>query len=126
MKERQQFGVPVGSFQAVKHMIADMKEAIEKARSYSVYIASQKGTNSDEKLLNAITSRYFSTEMYKKVCEDAIQLHGGMGFTWEESIHFWYKSSIYHLYHITHPSTMIEFILHNLLSPSEKLQEMTT
>ncbi|MBS4214901.1 acyl-CoA dehydrogenase family protein [Neobacillus rhizophilus] len=123
--ERKQFGVPVGSFQAVKHMISDMHIAIEKARSYSFYVAARQETNQDEYLLNVIASRYFSTEMYKKVCEAAIQLHGGMGFTWEESIHYWYKSSIYQLYHITHPSLMIEFVMQNLLSPSEKTQGIT-
>jgi alkylation response protein AidB-like acyl-CoA dehydrogenase len=123
VKERKQFGVPVGSFQAVKHMIADLHIAIEKARSYSVYVASQTGKSSNETLLNAISSRLFTTDIYKKVCEDAIQLHGGMGFTWEESIHYWYKASIYQQSHITHPAIMTEYILQNLLLESEYSKE---
>ena len=123
VKERKQFGVPVGSFQAVKHMIADLHIAIEKARSYSVYVASQTGKRSNETLLNAISSRLFTTDIYKKVCEDAIQLHGGMGFTWEESIHYWYKASMFQQSHITHPAIMTEFILQHLLSKSEYSRE---
>ncbi|WP_415802961.1 acyl-CoA dehydrogenase family protein [Cytobacillus oceanisediminis] len=123
VKERKQFGVPVGSFQAVKHMIADLHIAIEKARSYSVYVASQNGKSPNETLLNAISSRLFTTDIYKKVCEDAIQLHGGMGFTWEECIHYWYKASMYQQSHMTHPAMMTEFILQNLLGESEYSKE---
>jgi acyl-CoA dehydrogenase len=124
VKERKQFGVPVGSFQAVKHIIADMHIAIEKARSYSLYVASLNGEKQSESLLNAISSRHFTSGIYKKLCEDAIQLHGGMGFTWEESIHYWYKASMYQLYHITHPTMMTEFILQHLLLDSENSKEL--
>lgn len=124
VKERKQFGFPVGSFQAVKHMIADLHIAIEKARSYSVYVVSQTGKRPNETLLNAISCRLFTSDMYKKVCEGAIQLHGGMGFTWEESIHYWYKASMYQQSHITHPAMMTEFILQNLLSKSEYSKEL--
>ncbi|MDM5225829.1 acyl-CoA dehydrogenase family protein [Cytobacillus sp. NJ13] len=124
VKERKQFGVRVGSFQAVKHLLADLHVGIEKARSYSVYAASQTGNNPSETLLNVITSRHFTADMYKKVCENAIQLHGGMGFTWEESIHYWYKASMYQLSHITQPAMMTEFILQNLLFKSEYSKEL--
>ncbi|WP_085993076.1 acyl-CoA dehydrogenase family protein [Oceanobacillus senegalensis] len=119
VKERNQFGVPVGSFQSVKHMIADMHVAIEKARSFSIYTTTQLAAdNLNENIFHLISIRYFVTDIYKKVCEDAIQLHGGMGFTWEESIHFWYKSSMSHMYDIIHPTLMSEFILENLLELS--------
>ncbi|WP_433957959.1 acyl-CoA dehydrogenase family protein [Cytobacillus horneckiae] len=115
VSERKQFGVPVGSFQAVKHMIADIKVEIEKARSYSIYIHSI--AEDEEKVtLNLLCSRYFNTDMYKKICESSIQLHGGMGFTWEESIHFWYKAAMYQLYHLTHPALMEDYIHQNLLN----------
>lgn len=118
VKERKQFGVPVGSFQSVKHMIADMHVAIEKARSFSNYTTTQLDKDYNKKIFNVISVRYFMTDIYKKICEDSIQLHGGMGFTWEESIHFWYKASMSHLYDIIHPSIMSEFILENLLETS--------
>ncbi|MDQ0269676.1 acyl-CoA dehydrogenase family protein [Cytobacillus purgationiresistens] len=117
--ERKQFGVAVGSFQAVKHMIAEMKVEIEKARSYSIYINSIDGKTDKATWLNIISSRYFNTNMYKKICEDSIQLHGGMGFTWEESIHFWYKASMFQLYHLTHPALMEAYIQQSLLPTAE-------
>lgn len=124
VKERKQFGVPIGSFQAVKHLLADMYTEIEKAQSYNVYVAYLYGENPNEHFMNVASSRYFTSDIYKKVCEQAIQLHGGMGFTWEESVHFWYKASLYHLYHVTHPSLMNEYILRNLLLKEENLKEL--
>jgi acyl-CoA dehydrogenase len=115
VKERKQFGVPVGSFQAVKHMVADMYSEIEKARSFNTYVAYLYEQNPDEHLINVASSRLFTSQMYKNVCEEAIQLHGGMGFTWEEGVHFWYKASMYHLYHVTHPTVLNEYILQDLL-----------
>lgn len=96
-------------------MIADIKVEIEKARSFSIYIHSI--AEDEEKVtLNLLCSRYFNTDMYKKICESSIQLHGGMGFTWEESIHFWYKAAMYQLYHLTHPALMEDYIHQNLLN----------
>jgi len=124
VKERKQFGVPVGSFQAVKHMIAEMHVEIEKARSYCVYTAAKLSNNPSESFMQAISTRLFTANVYKQVCETAIQLHGGMGFTWEESIHYWYKESMYQLAHITHPSMMNDFLLTRLLSQEELSKEL--
>lgn len=118
--ERKQFGVPIGSFQAVKHMIADMKVSIEKARSYSVYNTSQLGEEFNGNFVNLLSVYYFTSTIYKKVSEDAIQLHGGMGFTWEESIHYWYKTSMNLMYEIIHPTEISRIVLQSILETSKE------
>lgn len=114
VRERKQFGVPVGSFQSVKHIISDMKVCLENARSYNSYVAWEYENNPELNPLKVAASRSYTTKKFKEICEKAIQMHGGMGFTWEEGIHFWYKASINHLYHLAHPTVLNKFILQSL------------
>lgn len=89
VKERKQFGKPIGSFQSVKHRCADMMTAIEEARS-AVYLAAVKA-DSKERLSYAAIAKSVASEAFFKVASDAIQLHGGVGVTWEYDLHFFFK-----------------------------------
>lgn len=89
VKERKQFGRPIGSFQAVKHRCADMMTAVEEARS-AVYLAAVKA-ESNELVEYAAIAKSVASEAFFKVSSDAIQLHGGVGVTWEYDLHFYFK-----------------------------------
>jgi len=93
--QRHQFGVPIGSFQALKHRIADMATAVESARSLASYTAWKVSQGHTDRVEAVLASRIHCAEAYRTVCESAIQCHGGMGFTWEQGLHWWYKSALF-------------------------------
>ena len=93
--DREQFGVPIGSFQAVKHKVADMATAIESSRSLASYTAWQVSRGDTDAAEAVLASRLHCADAYRRVCELAIQCHGGMGFTWEVGLHVWYRSATY-------------------------------
>lgn len=86
--QREQFDRPIASFQAYKHKCADMFIALEEARS-ATYAAAL--ARPDEKTEAAIIAKAVATDAYFKIAGDAIQLHGGIGFTWEYPLHFFFK-----------------------------------
>ncbi len=88
-KERKQFGKAIGSFQAIKHRCADMMTAVEEARS-AVYLAAAKA-ETDELIEYAAIAKSVASETFFKVAADAIQLHGGVGVTWDYDLHFYFK-----------------------------------
>jgi alkylation response protein AidB-like acyl-CoA dehydrogenase len=91
VKERKQFGVPVGSFQAVSHRCAEMLLHTEQARS-AVYHAAWAGEADPERALVAASlAKALSSEAALAVTASAIQAHGGIGFTWEADVHWLYK-----------------------------------
>ena len=89
--ERYAFGRPRGSFQALKHRMADMYVKNELARSNCYYGAWALSTDAEELPLAAATARVAATEAYNFAAKENIQLHGGMGFTWEADCHFYYR-----------------------------------
>lgn len=91
VRDRLQFGQPVGAFQAVKHRCADMLVALEQARSaaYHAVWALQDGT--DDARLAVSLAQAVASESYLWISKSAIQLHGGLGFTWEGSPHLYFK-----------------------------------
>jgi alkylation response protein AidB-like acyl-CoA dehydrogenase len=93
-KERVQFGVPIGSFQALKHKAADMYVAIEIAKSATYYAAMAL----DEKMKDArtaiSTAKALCSDAYIKITKDAIQIYGGIGFTDEADVHLYYKRAL--------------------------------
>lgn len=93
--ERRQFGVPIGSFQAVKHKVADIATLIESSRSLSTYTAWLVSQRADDRIEAVLSSRLHCADAYRRACELAIQCHGGMGFTWEVGLHTWYRSATY-------------------------------
>jgi alkylation response protein AidB-like acyl-CoA dehydrogenase len=91
VKERKQFGVPVGAFQAVGHRCAQMLLHTESARS-AAYFAAWAADAAPERLAEAAgLARAAAGEAGRKVTGSAIQAHGGIGFTWEADVHWLYK-----------------------------------
>jgi alkylation response protein AidB-like acyl-CoA dehydrogenase len=91
--ERMAFGRQIGSFQAVKHMLADMYVAATLARSNAYYGAWALSTNAAELPVAAATARVSSTEAFQLCAKNNIQVHGGMGFTWAFDCHLFYRRS---------------------------------
>jgi len=94
-KERFAFGRPIGSFQGLKHMMADMYVALKLAESNCYYAAWALASNAPELPLAAATARVSATQAYQLCSRDNIQVHGGMGFTWEFDCHLYYRRSNY-------------------------------
>jgi alkylation response protein AidB-like acyl-CoA dehydrogenase len=90
-KEREQFGRPIGSFQSIKHKCADMMVAVESARSALYYAACIADDASDDLTSNASLAKAWCSEAYFRCAGDAIQIHGGVGFTWEYEPHLHFK-----------------------------------
>lgn len=93
-KERVQFGVPIGSFQALKHKAADMYVAIEIAKSATYYAAMALDDNMKDARAAISTAKALCSEAYVKVTKDAIQIYGGIGFTDEADVHLYYKRAL--------------------------------
>jgi alkylation response protein AidB-like acyl-CoA dehydrogenase len=90
-KEREQFGRPIGSFQAIKHKCADMMVAVESARSAAYYAGCIAAEDSDELAIAASTAKAVASDAYFRCAADAIQIHGGVGMTWEYDTHLYFK-----------------------------------
>src|SRR5204862_393402 len=94
-KTRKQFGQPIGQFQAVQHQCADMLLFTESSRSAAYYAAwalGQAGTGGEEEAGRAVSiAKAYASDAYREVGNRAIQVHGGMGFTWENDIHLFYR-----------------------------------
>lgn len=90
-KERIQFGRPIGSFQAYKHRLADMVIEIEQARSAVYWAACAVDEGSDEAALALHAAKSFCADTYFLCASNMIQLHGGIGFTWEHDAHLYFK-----------------------------------
>ncbi|RYY26694.1 MAG: acyl-CoA dehydrogenase [Sphingomonadales bacterium] len=89
-RQRVQFGRPIGSFQAVKHMLADMMVSVESAHSAALLAADAIDGNGDPAEACSIARAWCSDE-YLHCAGQAIQLHGGIGFTWEHPAHRYFK-----------------------------------
>ena len=90
-KERVQFGRPIGSFQAIKHKCADMLVQVESARSASYYAGCVAAEDGDELPLVASLAKAYCSDAYFHCAANAIQIHGGVGFTWEYDVHLYFK-----------------------------------
>jgi alkylation response protein AidB-like acyl-CoA dehydrogenase len=94
-KTREQFGKPIGTYQAVSHPLAQTYTDVELARSL-VYWAAWCVAEEDERAtLAAAAAKAFTTEAAVAACERSIQVHGGIGFTWEHPLHRFYKRAIW-------------------------------
>jgi len=90
-QERVQFGRPIGSFQAIKHKCADMMVAVESARSAAYWSACVAAEAGPELPLAASLAKAWCSEAYFRCAADALQIHGGVGFTWEYDVHLHLK-----------------------------------
>jgi hypothetical protein len=91
VKQRHQFGVPIGSFQAVKHKAADMYVAIERARALAYYSALTIAEDTPQRSLAAHMAKAAAGECQRVVFANGLQLFGAMGFTWENELHLYLK-----------------------------------
>jgi alkylation response protein AidB-like acyl-CoA dehydrogenase len=89
--EREQFARPIGSFQAIKHKLADMYISSTLARSNCYYGAWALSIDAPELALAAATARVTATQAYDECAKENIQTHGGMGFTWEFDCHMYFR-----------------------------------
>lgn len=94
-KQRFAFGRPIGSFQGLKHMMADMYVALKLAESNCFYAAWALANDSEDFIVAAATARISATQAFQLCSRDNIQVHGGMGFTWEVDCHLFYRRSNY-------------------------------
>ena len=90
-KVRQQFGRPIGSFQAIKHRCADLLLEVESLRSAVGYAAAAVAAGSAEVPVLASLLKAYASEVYSHVAGENIQIHGGIGFTWEHDAHLYLK-----------------------------------
>ena len=90
-KDRVQFGVPIGSFQAVKHRCADMLVDVEGMRSATWYAAWAASAGEPGWELAASTAKVWCVDASKRVMASGLQVHGGIGFTWEHDLHLYIK-----------------------------------
>ena len=90
-KIRIAFGKPIGSYQGVKHQAADMLVAIENAKSLTYYAAWAVDEGLAEAPLAVSMAKAAASDMYRKVASAGIQLHGGIGFTWEHDLQLYFK-----------------------------------
>jgi acyl-CoA dehydrogenase len=91
--QRTAFGRLIGSFQALKHMMADMYVSATLARSNAYYGAWALSTDAAELPVAAATARVSATQAFQHCAKNCIQVHGGMGFTWEFDCHLYYRRS---------------------------------
>ena len=90
-KLRLQFGRAIGSFQAVKHRCADLLLTVEQAKSAAHFAANAAAEDSADTAALASLAKAAAAEAYMQAAKDCIQIHGGIGFTWDNDTHLWYK-----------------------------------
>ncbi|MBM4335897.1 MAG: acyl-CoA dehydrogenase [Deltaproteobacteria bacterium] len=94
-KTRQQFGVTIGSFQALKHQLASMAVEVEPARALYWYAAHAFDRIPEESERSAALAKAHLTQVYTQVARDAVEAHGGIGFTWESDVQIYFKRALF-------------------------------
>jgi len=89
--ERRQFGVPIGSFQAVKHLVADRKVALEYARSHVERAAHSVANAQDTRAVDVSMAKISASEAAVDAGRVSLQVHGALGYTWEQDLHVWMR-----------------------------------
>jgi alkylation response protein AidB-like acyl-CoA dehydrogenase len=99
-KNRQQFGVPIGSFQALQHRMVDMLTACEQSYSLLLWASLAAADNSDESSKAVSSLKYQIGTAGQKVGQEAVQIHGAMGVTWDLDIAHYFKrlTTIAHMF----------------------------
>jgi alkylation response protein AidB-like acyl-CoA dehydrogenase len=90
-KTREQFGSPIGRFQAIQHKCADMFVLLESGRSAAYYAAWAIDNDEPDAHRSACLAKAYCSDAFDRVTREAIQIHGGFGFTWESDCHLFYK-----------------------------------
>ena len=92
-KERIQFGRPIGSFQAIQHMCANMLLQLESAKSVAYSAVRTDLSDGLEMEMSSLIAKSYCSEVFNKLAGDNIQVHGGIGFTWEHPAHLYFKKA---------------------------------
>lgn len=95
-KIREAFGQKLGQFQAIKHKLADMLVEVESSHSAVYYAAWAQDAQSEDAALAASVAKAYVGDAARKVCGEAIQVHGGIGYTWDYDLHLWFKRAKYY------------------------------
>jgi alkylation response protein AidB-like acyl-CoA dehydrogenase len=90
-KIRTQFGRPIGSFQAIQHKCANMVIDVEGAKSATYYAAWAISNEIPDAPLAAAVAKAAASDAYRRTTAEGIQVHGGIGFTWEHDLHLYFK-----------------------------------
>ncbi len=90
-KQREQFGVPIGSFQAIKHKFADMMIALERARSLGYFAALTIAEDDPRRESAASVAKAAAGDCQRLLAKEGIQIHGGIGYTWEHDMHLYVR-----------------------------------
>ena len=90
-KVREQFGKPIGSFQAIQHKCANMLVEVESSKSITYYAAWAVANDVPEAPLAAAMAKAYTSDAYRHTAGEGIQIHGGIGFTWEHDMHIFFK-----------------------------------
>jgi alkylation response protein AidB-like acyl-CoA dehydrogenase len=90
-KQREQFGAPIGSFQAIKHKFADMLVALERARATSYFAALTIAEDDGRRALATSTAKAAAADCAALLAKEGIQIHGGIGYTWEHDMHLYVR-----------------------------------
>ena len=94
-KEREQFGSPIGKYQAVSHELADTFMDVELTKSLALWATAAISEDDPDATIAAETAKAFAADASVRACERAIQVHGGIGFTWEHVLHRYYKRALW-------------------------------
>ena len=94
-RTREQFGKPIGAYQAVSHVLADTYADVELARSLAYWAAWCVAEGDEQTVVAAAAAKAFATEAAVAACERSIQVHGGIGFTWEHPLHRLYRRALW-------------------------------
>ena len=90
-KEREQFGVPIGTFQAIQHKLANVAVEVEGATSIVYYAAWTVDESEADRTMAASVAKAWCSDAYKHAAFEGIQIHGGIGFTWDHDMHLYFK-----------------------------------
>jgi alkylation response protein AidB-like acyl-CoA dehydrogenase len=90
-KDREQFGVAIGSFQAVKHKLADMYVALERARACAYFAAVTIAEDDERRAVATSMAKAAAGDAQRLIAQEGIQIHGGIGYTWEHDLHLYVK-----------------------------------
>lgn len=115
-KDREQFSKPIGSFQAIKHMLADMYIEIEKAKSLCLYAAYVSSIRGEELIEISSMAKGFTAEVFSDVTKNNVQIHGGIGFTYEHDAHLYLKRAIFASQELGEASEHLERIAEDLFN----------
>lgn len=116
VSERKQFDKPIGTYQAVSHQVANSYMEVELARSLAYWAAWCVDTNDDQRPVAAAAAKAAAADAAVDACERAIQVHGGIGFTWEHPLHRFYKRAQWIQSFDGYPSTQRALLARELLS----------